>query len=341
MLLQQPVTPLHGGRQRPLPACRQPIPAGQQREPVPDPVQQARHAERLHPRRRQLDRQRHPVQPRHQPRHHRPILPVQREPRISPPGPVREQRHRLRPPAIRRVTGRGQGQRAQPVPGLPGHRQRLPAGRQHPHIITRRQQPGAQLRGRADHVLAVIQHQQQLLPGQHPRQRLGHRRPRLLPYPQRRGHHRRDLRRVPHRRQFRQPRPVREPARHLPGHLAGQPGLAHPARPGHRHQPALLHQPGHVAPRPGPADETRQRSREAMHLTSRGDCRSPHARTITAGRRRRTALPAPPVRAHGPASRCVKRGRVTPAPHLPRWAMLPVKDPQISQVPISKAAPCP
>ena len=265
VLLQQPVAPLHGGRQRPLPARRQPVPAGQQREPVIDPVQQLRHAQRLHPRRRQLDRQRHPVQPRHQPRHHRPGLPVQREPRISPPGPVREQRHRLRPPAVRRVTGRGQGQRPQPVPGLPGHRQRLPAGRQHPHIITGRQQPGAQLRGRADHVLAVIQHQQQLLPGQHPRQRLGRRHPRLLPYPQRRGHHRRDLRRVPHRRQLRQPRPVREPARHLPGHLAGQPGLPHPARPGHRHQPVLLQQPRHLAHRPGPADEARQRSREAMH----------------------------------------------------------------------------
>src|SRR5205814_575715 len=32
------------------------------------------YAECLHPRRRQLDRQRHPVQPRHQPRHRRPGL---------------------------------------------------------------------------------------------------------------------------------------------------------------------------------------------------------------------------------------------------------------------------
>ena len=274
-----------------MPARRQPVPARQQREPVIDPVQQRRHAERLHPRRRQLDRQRHPVQPRHQPRHHWAGRSVQREPRIGPAGPVREQRHRVGPGHVSRVIRIGQGQRPEPVPGLPSHGQRLPAGRQHPHIITRRQQPRAQLRGRADHVLAVIQHQQQLLPGQHPRQRLVRRHPRLLGYPQRRGHHRRHLRRVLDRRQLRQPGPVGEPARHLPGHLAGQPGLPYPARPGHRHQPALLKQRRHLAQRPAPADEARQRSREAMHLTSRGDCRSLHARTITAGRRRRTAQP--------------------------------------------------
>jgi hypothetical protein len=56
-------------------------------------------------------------------------------------------------------------------------------------------------------MLAVIQHQQQLLPGQHPRQHLRHRDTGLLPHPQRRRHHRRDLRRVPHRGQLGQPRP--------------------------------------------------------------------------------------------------------------------------------------
>jgi hypothetical protein len=164
-LIQQLVTPLHRGRQRPLPPGRQPVPARQQREPVFQAVQQLRHAQRLHPRRRQLNRQRHPIQPRHQPPHHRGGLPVQREPRISPASPVREQRHRLRPVLVRLTISTGQRQRRQPVPDLPGHRQRLPAGRQDLHVITGCQQPGAQLRGRADHMLAVVQHQQQLLPG--------------------------------------------------------------------------------------------------------------------------------------------------------------------------------
>jgi hypothetical protein len=77
-----------------------------------------------------------------------------------------------------------------------------------------------------------------------------------------------------------------------------------------------------------------------MHLTGRGDGRSLHARTITAGRRRRTAQPgsagsgawaSPPLREKGSGDPC-------PAP-------APVGDaasegPQISQMPTGKAAPC-
>jgi hypothetical protein len=68
-LIEQQVTPFHRGRQRPLPVWRQPVPAAsQQREPVIDPVQHLERAKRLRPHRRQLDRQRQPVRPRHQPR---------------------------------------------------------------------------------------------------------------------------------------------------------------------------------------------------------------------------------------------------------------------------------
>ena len=222
--------------------------------------------------------------------------------RISTPGPVRVQRNGLAPGGISRIIRRGQGQRRQPVPGFAPCPERLPAGRQHPHVITGRQQPGAQLRGRAGHVLAVIQHQQQLPPGQHPRQRLGGRHPRLLPYPHRRGHCRRYLRRVRYRCQFRQPCPVREPARHLPRHLIGQPGLTRAARPGNRHQPVLIQQPRHLTHRPGPADETGQRNRKAMHPTHPGGHRRPpHARTITAGRPSSTAQSCSARSGTGPA----------------------------------------
>ena len=292
LVIEQPVAPLHRGRQRPVPAWRQPVPASQHREPVTKPVQQLDHAQRLHPRRRQLDRQRHPVQPRHDPGHQRPALAVDVEMHIGPAGPVREQRHRIRTASASRVIQVRQGQRPQPVPRLPGHRQRLPAGRQHPHIITGRQQPGAQPGGRADHMLAVVQHQQQLLPGQHPRQHIGHRYPRLVRHPQRRRHHRGNQRRVSHRRQLRQPRPVREPPRHIPGHLTGQPGLPHAARAGDRHQPVLLQQASDLTHRAGPADKARQHGREPMHATIRGrHRRPPHARTLRAEPRRRTALP--------------------------------------------------
>jgi len=53
----------------------------------------------------------------------------------------------------------------------------------------------------------------------------------------------------------------------------------------------LLQQGRDLAQRPVPADETRQRGRETMHATGRGDRRgSPHAGSVTAGRTRRTAL---------------------------------------------------
>ena len=189
--------------------------------------------------------------------------------RVGPAGPVHEQRHRLGLGRISQVTGIGHRQRAQPVPGLPRHPQRLPAGRQDPQVITGRHQLRAQPGSRAEHVLAVIQHQQQLLAGQYPGQRPGERRPRLLPDPQRHRDHRRNLFRVAHRGQLHQPHPVREPARHLPGHLTGQPGLARTPRPGHRHQPVPLEQHRDLAHRPGPADEARQHGREAMHGAGR------------------------------------------------------------------------
>src|SRR5262249_31400378 len=65
-------------------------------QPIIQPAQQLGHTQRLHPRRSQLDRQRHPVQPAHQPGHLGAVLTSQREPRIRRPGPVSEQHHRPR-----------------------------------------------------------------------------------------------------------------------------------------------------------------------------------------------------------------------------------------------------
>jgi hypothetical protein len=244
-------------------------------EPVIDPVKQLRHAQRLDPSRRQLNRQWHPVKPRHQPCHHRRGLPVQHETRVSPAGPVREQGHRLRPVRIRRIDWVGQGQRGQPVPRLPGYPQRLPAGGQHPHIIGAEQQPAAQLRRRADHLLAVIQHQQQLPPGQRARQRIGRRHRGQLPDPKRRRHRRRHLRRILHRRQLGQPHPVSEPASRLPGYLADQPRLPGTPGTGHRHQPVLTQLADDLVHHPSPAHETGQRGRKAVRAPRRVSRRRP------------------------------------------------------------------
>ena len=165
----------------------------------------------------------------------------------------------VRPGATRTTSSRSRALSCRGlVPGLASG-QRLPAGRQHPHIISGRQQPSAQLRrSRARSYPALAAAASGPAPAPVPRPQT----PRLLRYPQRRGHHRRDLGPDPVPAALWCPSraPSAEPARHL---TEGQPGLPHPTWPGHRHQPTLTQQRHHVAHRPGPADETGQRSREA------------------------------------------------------------------------------
>jgi hypothetical protein len=75
-----------------------------------------------------------------------------------------QQSHRLTPRDLSLLIRPGQSQRRQPVEGLPGRPNRLPAGCQDPDLVCCRQQRTAQLGRRGKHVLAVIQDQQQLLP---------------------------------------------------------------------------------------------------------------------------------------------------------------------------------
>jgi len=66
--------------------------------------------------------------------------------------------------------------------GLPSHVQRFPAGGQHPQPGRLSQQHVGQLGHRIHQVLAVVQHQQQLPPGQTLRQRAGDRLTCPLPF---------------------------------------------------------------------------------------------------------------------------------------------------------------
>ena len=108
--------------------------------------------------------------------------------------------------------------------------QALAAGGQDHQPLTRpRQRPG-QRRRPLEQVLAVVQHQQQLLAVQELRQRLAG----VLAGPGGQREHRRDRiidpGHVADRGQLSEPRAVGEPRRHLGGGLQPQPGLAHPAR---------------------------------------------------------------------------------------------------------------
>jgi hypothetical protein len=77
--------------------------------------------------------------------------------------------------------------------------------------------------------------------------------------------------RVAQRRQVDEHDPIREVIRYPPGHLDGQPGLAHAARAGEDKQPhvAAAQQPGHGLGHAGPADKRRQRPRDPRDAEGR------------------------------------------------------------------------
>jgi len=93
---QQLERPVDRSPQRLVPCHDTAAASGEPRETVLQPAGQLRRGHRRHPRRRQLDRQRHPIQPPHHRRHRRRVLD-----RHLKPGPDRgralgKQPHRLR-----------------------------------------------------------------------------------------------------------------------------------------------------------------------------------------------------------------------------------------------------
>ena len=252
----------------------QPVGADQQAEPRVQAIQQLGQAERIDPGRGQLQGQRQPVQPAHQLRDQGTRFAVQPESRIGLPGAVAEQRHRLRPIGL--MARLGHRQRGQPVAGLTGQPDRLPAGGQDPYVVGGRQQRPAQFGHGRDDLLAVVQHDQQLLPGQGRGQRVGHRNPRPVGHTQSRGHRRRYPARVGDGGQLGQPDSIRVAGGHLPRHLAHQTGLAHAAGTEHGHQAAGAEQVRDVTDRPGPAHETGQRRGETMHVRPCAGTVRPH-----------------------------------------------------------------
>ena len=143
-------------------------PAGQQRQPAAPAAPAAPGGEKqLDPRRGQLDRQRQPVQPPADLGHGRGVL---RRSGRSPAGrPARrcdEQAHRrhLRPVVCHRRQAARVAAAPAAAPGTRARRQtqRRPAGDQHRQPRAGRQQLADQ-RGRRQHLLEVVQHQQQVL----------------------------------------------------------------------------------------------------------------------------------------------------------------------------------
>ena len=250
--------PLHRRQQGALPGRSHPARSGQKREPVVQPGENLGHRRGPEPGRRQLQRQRQPVQlPTH--RHH--VGRLRPHVRAGLPGPLQEQPGRVVTAQLgfSRPGGRHR-QRMHPPHDLALHLEHSPAGGQHPHRPGPAQQTIHQLRHAGAEMLAVIQHQQR--PGL--AQYLGHD---VQPGAGRDGrdgarHRAGDRLRPGQRRQVDPPDPAGEIRCERGRQPQRQPGLAGAPGPGQREQPPLPQQiraPGQV---PGPAHERADLGRE-------------------------------------------------------------------------------
>ena len=117
---------------------------------------------------RQLDRERQAVEPSTQLGDRRAVVGVESEVRLDIPSLPHEQRHRrdgLQDVRRQRSAGRRRGQRLERVQAFPAHAQRFAAGGQHGDLRTGIQQ-SRDGRTCAEHVLAVVEQQQQVALGQ-------------------------------------------------------------------------------------------------------------------------------------------------------------------------------
>ena len=207
---QEVVGPVDGGPQRLVTFDRAAVAAGEQPEP---PVQSSRQLGGVHrgdARRRQFDRQRDTVEPSTHLRDRVGVAGVDLETGLRALRPLDEQADgltRTHSGEIGRVVGYLQRRHRDEL--LAANAQSLTAGRQHPNPRTRPLDRSDQCRDRAQQVLTVVQHDQQLLVAQVRDEGLFQRHPRTGADLE----HRRDRvhrpSRVAHRRQLAQPRTVR------------------------------------------------------------------------------------------------------------------------------------
>ena len=231
----------------------------QQPEPVTETVADILGAHRHHPRRRQLDRQRDPVQAPTDLRHRRRPRPSSpsAKPGVHRLGSFHEQLHRRRRRPRRRRRATAPATTARPPTRSPSRDVAITFT-----VVGAGQDRLDQVGGRVQDVLAVVQHDQQPPPRQRLGDAVGHREPGLGGDAQHGGHHVGHRRRVADGRQLDQPHPVGELAGQLGRDLHRQAGLAHPAHPGQGHQPMGPHLLGQLLHLDVAAHEARRLHRQ-------------------------------------------------------------------------------
>jgi hypothetical protein len=230
---EQLPAPVDDGPQGLLPRRGVAMPGDQQPEPVVEPGEELVHAQGPDAGRRQLQRQRNPVEPPAQPRDGLGVTLVEAETRRGRTGAHDEQ-----------LYGAGLRQRRYRPDDLAGQHEGFPAGHQDAQSGSGLEHLGGQLGDLVDQVLAVVKDQQHPAGTQRLGQQVGRVHAAVVPDAQD-GQDRVRGRTGPGEcgpGQLGQPGTVGEGVRRLSRRLQGQPRLAHAARPGEGHQPALVQQ---------------------------------------------------------------------------------------------------
>ena len=144
-------------------------------ETIIEPGRELFDPERIRPRRRQLDRQRDAVEMPANRRDRRGNAPVRRELRLRRARPRNEQPHGAVSQRVLRVLAalRRDGKRRHPVKPLALCSQRLAARRHHPRCRVGAKQCLGHARRGVDEMLAIVEHQQELLRGERVRDAFG------------------------------------------------------------------------------------------------------------------------------------------------------------------------
>ena len=151
VLGQELVAPVDGGAQRLLAGHRRAIAAGEETELIAEAVEDLGRREHVDARRRQLDGQRYAVETPADVGHGVAVVVGEREGAVAKPGAVGEQLHTL---------SRRHGRDTQH--DLARQAERFLAGGHHLHAATGLQQQIGQLGAAGEHVLAIVENEQQL-----------------------------------------------------------------------------------------------------------------------------------------------------------------------------------
>jgi len=233
---------------------------GQQAVAVIEPFQDLLRRQHPRPRRGQLDRQRDPIQPLAQASHYRTIVWRDGETRHHAGRPLGEQSYRLvldQGPRSRMPVTIRDRQWGHLQDLLTLNIEELPARGEDPQTLRVAEQLGGQDRARIAQMLAVVQHQQQLLVRQILQQRVSWQAWRVITQSQCRYHGLWHQLTVPKLGQISQPHPIRERATHVGRQPQRQPRFPHPADTRQRQQPSITQEPPGLRQLPSTTDETR------------------------------------------------------------------------------------